>query len=191
MDFKEKIEGYIRLEKETLDKLDIDAINEVMDLFEDARERGANIFICGNGGSASTASHFTSDFNKPDWGYRFVCLNDNIPLMLAISNDYGYDRVFVHQLKGKITEEDLLVCISGSGNSPNVVAAAKHAKESGAKVVGMTGYDGGEIYKLADYRLHVPLHNMQIAEDIHLIFDHLMVWILAEQKAKESKANAE
>ena len=182
--YTKQITDYIGLVTNVLNKLDRNAINDVMNVLEGAREREAIIYICGNGGSAATASHFVCDFNKgvsqkKDKKYRFVCLNDNVPSVMAIANDHGYEQVFLMQIEEKIKPEDILFCISGSGNSKNVILAAQYAKSKGAKIIGATGYSGGELYKLSDYRLHVPIDNMQIAEDVHMIFDHLMMWILA------------
>jgi D-sedoheptulose 7-phosphate isomerase len=98
---------------------------------------------------------------------------------MAIANDCGYEEIFVQQIKGKIKKDDVLLCISGSGNSKNILLAAEYAKASGITVIGATGYNGGLLYQLADYHLHVPVDNMQITEDIHMIFDHLIMWILA------------
>ena len=183
-DYYRQIADYINQEIEILRKLDQNAINEVMNVLEEARERGAKIYICGNGGSAATASHFVCDFNKgvsqkKDKKYQFVCLNDNVPSIMAIANDHGYDQVFLMQIEEKIKPGDILFCISGSGNSKNIVVAAEYAKSKGAKIIGATGFDGGALYKLADYHLHVPIDDMQITEDVHLIFDHLIMRILA------------
>jgi D-sedoheptulose 7-phosphate isomerase len=182
-DFRGSINQYLQDEIEIIKKLDINEINKVINQLEKTREQNASIYICGNGGSGSTASHFTSDFNKnvsmvTNKKYNFICLNDNIPSLLAYANDCGYEYVFVKQLEGKIKQEDLLFCISGSGNSKNIIMAANYARSIGVKIIGATGYDGGELYKLSDYHLHVPINNMQITEDLHLIFDHLMMWVL-------------
>jgi D-sedoheptulose 7-phosphate isomerase len=186
-DYTDKITEYIHKEIEMLNNLDYLAINTVINVLEATREYNTTVYICGNGGSAATASHFVCDFNKgvslnQDKKYNFICLNDNVPSMLAIANDCGYDQVFIKQLEGKIKPEDILFCISGSGNSKNIVLAAEYAKTIGSIVIGVTGYDGGALYQLADYHLHVPIDNMQITEDIHLIFDHLMMWILVYGK---------
>jgi len=183
-DYSNQIITYIKKEVEILEKLDLSAINEIMNVLEEASERNATIYICGNGGSAATASHFVCDFNKGisqnrKRKYNFICLNENIPSMMAIANDFSYDKIFILQIEGKIKPKDILFCISGSGNSKNIIYAAEYAKSKGAKIIGATGYDGGALYKLADYHLHVPIDNMQIVEDIHLIFDHLMMYILA------------
>lgn len=182
-DFTKQIANYIQLEIDTISRLDHAAINQVMNILEDVRERGSHIYICGNGGSAATASHFTGDFNKgvsitQEKKYKFNCLLENIPTMMAIANDIGYDYIFEIPLQGKISKDDVLIAISGSGNSRNVIRAVEYAKQVGAVVIGLTGYDGGKLYQMADYKLHVPINNMQITEDIHLIFNHMMMWIL-------------
>ena len=186
-DYRKDICSYIEMEKRVMDSLDTERINQVMNLLEETRERESVIYICGNGGSASTASHFVCDFNKgvsleQDQKYNFVCLNDNVP----IANDIGYDQIFRIPLENKITSQDLFIGISGSGNSRNVILAAKYAKSCGAVVVGITGYDGGELKKLADYNLHVAIDNMQIVEDIHMMFDHMMMWILSYGQGKNN-----
>jgi D-sedoheptulose 7-phosphate isomerase len=183
-DYTNQITDYIKQEVSILDRLDYAAINEVINVLETTRELGSTVYICGNGGSAATASHFVCDFNKgishnKEKKYNFICLNDNIPSIMAIANDCGYEEIFVQQLKGKIKKDDVLLCISGSGNSKNIVLAAEYAKSLDITVIGATGYNGGLLYQLADYHLHVPVDNMQITEDIHMIFDHLIMWILA------------
>jgi len=185
-DYRAEINKYIELEIEAVKKLDVDAINEVMNVLEDARNRSANIYICGNGGSAATASHFVCDFNKgvsleQDKKYNFICLNDNVPNMMAIANDIGYDRVFDIPLQNKIKSTDLLIVISGRGNSRNVINAVEYAKKIGAKIIGVTGYNGGIIMELADYNLHVPIDNMQVTEDIHMMLNHLMMWVISNE----------
>ena len=139
--------------------------------------------MCGNGGSASTASHMQNDFNKGiseyvDKKFNFYCLSDNVSTMMAVANDIGYEEVFRFPLINKITDKDLFIGISGSGNSKNVINAAEYAKECGAKVLGITGYSGGKLKEMADYRMHVDENDMQIAEDLHMTFDHMMMKIL-------------
>jgi D-sedoheptulose 7-phosphate isomerase len=183
MDYTRKIGSYLKSEIEVLQKIDYSVINEVMNVLEAVRERGCTVYICGNGGSAATASHFACDFNKgvsfnQDEKYNFICLSDNIPTLMALANDCGYEQIFVKQIEGKLKAGDALICISGSGNSPNVLLAAEYAKARGNTVIGITGYNGGKLYKLSDYRLHVAIDNMQIAEDVHMIFDHLIMWVM-------------
>lgn len=182
--YTEKIRKYVNLEIEVMKQLDTDAINNAMNVLETARENGNTIFICGNGGSAATASHFVCDFNKgvsesQDKKYNFICLNDNIPTMMAVANDISYEEIFAFPLRGHLKKGDVLIAISGSGNSENVVRAVKYAKETGNQVIGITGYSGGKVKDLADISLHVPIDNMQITEDIHMMFDHLIMYILA------------
>lgn len=183
MDFSKQIKEYLELEISILNKLDQKETNNAMNLLEEAREKGSNVYVFGNGGSAATASHMENDFNKGvseklEKKYRFQCINANMATIMAIANDNGYERVFEQQLENKLTEEDVIIAISGSGNSENVVRAVKYAKKKGCKIIGMTGYSGGELKKLSDISLHVPLDNMQITEDIHIIFNHMMMYIL-------------
>ena len=143
-------------------------------------QAGGKLLTCGNGGSAATASHFQNDFNKGvseyiEVPFRFHCLNDNMATIMAIANDIGYEEVFRFQLRGNLEPNDLLVAISGSGNSKNVLNAVDYAKSLGNKVIGLTGYSGGKLKELADISLHAPVQSMQVTEDIHMIFDHLMM----------------
>jgi D-sedoheptulose 7-phosphate isomerase len=151
-----------------------------MNKLDATRKRNGVIYIFGNGGSASTASHFANDFNKGiserlEQPFRFVCLNDNIATIMAVANDIGYDAVFEFQLRGKLTDEDIVIGISASGNSPNVLKAIKLAKTVNALTIGFTGFNGGELSKLVDISLNVPIASMQITEDIHLVLNHLMM----------------
>lgn len=185
-DYKTEIQNYINQEINVIKSLDLSSINEVMNLLEKTRKNDAIIYICGNGGSAATASHFVCDFNKgvslnQEKKYNFICLNDNVPTMMAIANDIGYDQIFKIPIKNKLGANDLFIGISGSGNSKNVVYAAEYAKECKIPVIGITGYDGGRLKEICDYSIHVNVTNMQIVEDIHMILDHLMMWILSNE----------
>ncbi len=195
MDFKNKIKDYLDLEAKVLGELNVDEINETMNALLDCYDRGGSVYTFGNGGSAASASHMVCDFNKGvcydlDKKFRFVCLNDNVPIMLAIANDDSYNNVFLNQLKGRLSKNDVVIAISGSGNSGNIVNAVNYAKEVGAKIIGVTGYSGGKLFKLADYHLHAPIDDMQIAEDIQMVFNHLMMKILwqylQEKNGKEA-----
>ena len=171
-----------------LDQLDHSAINSVLNLLVQATEKGKTIYIFGNGGSAATASHFQNDFNKgiseyTEKKFRFQCLNDNIATVLAIANDISFDEIFRFQLDGRLQEGDLVIAISGSGNSKNVLYAAEYAKKQGNMVIGMTGFNGGQLKEICDVCLHAPINSMQITEDIHMIFDHLMMSVLYETLA--------
>ena len=182
MDYTGLIKDYIALEKDTLDRLDVNAIDEAMNLIMRAYEGRHTIYIFGNGGSSATASHWQNDFNKGiseyvDNKFRFQCLNDNVATVMAIANDIGFEEVFRFQLRGKLEVGDIVVAISGSGNSKNVLNAVEYARECGNKVIGMTGYDGGRLKALSDVSLHVPVMSMQTTEDIHMVFDHLIMSI--------------
>lgn len=182
MDYTEEIIKYITQEQKVLESLDVAAINDTLNLLEQTFEAEKMIYIFGNGGSSATASHFQNDFNKgvsehTDKKFRFLCLNDNVSTMMAIANDIGFDEVFRFQLQGRLSEGDIVIAISGSGNSRNVINAVEYAKENGNKVVGLTGFGGGRLSEIADISLHAPVNSMQITEDIHMIFDHLMMSI--------------
>ena len=184
-DYRERIQKYIELEKQVLDNLASDAINEVMNVLENARLKRKRIFICGNGGSASTASHLECDFNKgisyeQEIKYDIECLSDNVPMMMAIANDIGYDDIFVVPLRNKLKKGDVLIGISGSGNSKNVLRAVEYANSLGATTISFTGYDGGKLKRISRYNIHVNVDNMQIVEDVHLVLNHMMMYILAQ-----------
>ena len=184
INYKEKINKYLNDEINVIQSLDLDSINVVMNILEQARLSGHNIFICGNGGSAATASHFCCDFNKgvsetQERKYNFECLSDNVPTMMAIANDISYDEIFRYPLKCKMKKGDIVIGISGSGNSQNVINAVEYAKNVGGVTIAIVGYSGGKLKEVADYNIHVKIDNMQIAEDIHMILDHLMMYILS------------
>lgn len=180
MDYREEIKDYIRIEIEVLKKMDVEAINDALNLLHDTLQKEGNIYIFGNGGSSATASHFQNDFNKgisehTVKKFRFQCLNDNIATVMAIANDISFDEVFRFQLTGKLKPDDIVIAISGSGNSRNVLNAVEYAGEQNCKVIGLTGYDGGKLKELSDISLHVPVNSMQITEDLHMVLDHLMM----------------
>ncbi len=187
MDYINQINAYYEKLKENIDKIDRGEINKAMEALKEARDNKHYIFIMGNGGSASTASHFTGDFNKGlslnrEKRFRFVCLNDNPATVLSLANDVAYEAIFVEQLKNFLSEGDVVMAISGSGNSKNVINAVEYAKERGNTVIGLTGYNGGKLMGLSDIKLHVPVDDMQIVEDLHMVFDHLMMSILYKEQ---------
>jgi D-sedoheptulose 7-phosphate isomerase len=153
------------------------ALEEAVELLLDARRRGATVFFCGNGGSASTASHFALDLSKntrhPVKGrFRTVAFTDNIGMITAWGNDDGYERVFVEQAQTLMRPGDVLVAVSGSGNSPNVLLAVDYARELGCAVIGLIGFEGGKLRQKSDVALIVPGRNIEQAEDGHLILNH-------------------
>lgn len=186
-DYKNDIKRYIEMEKQVLDSLSVEEINDVMNILENARLTGKRIFICGNGGSASTASHLECDFNKgisydQEIKYDIECLSDNVPMMMAIANDIGYDDIFVVPLKNKLKVGDIVIGISGSGNSENVIRAFEYANKLGADTIAFTGYSGGRLREMSKYNIHVAVDNMQITEDVHLFLNHMMMYILSGMK---------
>ena len=182
MDYSKDIVEYINIEKQILDSLDVSAVNEMMQVILEAYENEKRIYIFGNGGSSATASHYQNDFNKGlsenlQKKFNMVCLNNDLPTIMAIANDISFDEVFRYQLRGRIQPGELVIAISGSGNSANVINAVKYAKEQGNKVIGLCGYNGGKLKELADIAVHVNINNMQVVEDIHMVLDHMMVTV--------------
>jgi len=178
-------ERYIFDMKQTLDLLPLDKINEVIGLLHQARQDDRQVFIMGNGGSASTASHFVCDLAKntrrPGWAhFRVIGLTDNMAIFSAYANDEGYENVFSSQLANLARENDVVIGISASGNSPNVLKGMEAAKRIGAVTVGFTGYAGGKLGGMVDYHLNVPSNRIEIVEDLHLAMEHMMCNTLGE-----------
>lgn len=172
--------AYLSYISDLVGRLDPVPIGIFMGLLEQARNSGNHIFFLGNGGSAATSSHFANDvgigprsWEKP---YRAIALTDNVATITAIGNDYGYDKIFVMQLRVLMHPGDLVVGISASGNSPNVLAAMKYANENKATTVGLTGFDGGDLAKVVKVNIHVPAAKGEYGpvEDLHMVVDHLV-----------------
>lgn len=179
----DKINNYIDNLKLCLDNLDRAEINMFINLLIQARDEGRSIYIMGNGGSASSASHFCCDFNKgmsykQDKKFKMLCLNDNVATMLAYANDVNYDDVFVEQLKNFLNKGDIVIGISGSGNSKNVLRAIEYANSNGGISIGLTGYNGGILKQIAKYSVNAKIDDMQISEDIHMMLCHMTYSIL-------------
>lgn len=177
------IDEYLRNVKRVLDKLDVAEIDAVCGIFKKAYDQERTIFLMGNGGSASTASHMACDINKgaclrAKKKFRVMALTDNLPIIMAIANDIGYDSIFVEQLKNFARPGDVVVGISGSGNSPNVIKGIQYARELGCTTIGVCGYDGGKLKPLVDACFHVKINDMQIVEDLHLILGHILMRVL-------------
>ncbi len=171
-----------------LDSIDADAVARVIAAFEQARAHGRHIFVCGNGGSASTASHFACDivkgasFNRES-RFRIMALTDSLPTITAYSNDVCYDCVFVEQLRNFAQPGDIVMAISGSGNSPNVVRALEYANETGCVTIALTGRDGGKLKPLAKIGVHVPEPHMGRIEDGHMVVCHMIAYYFMEHHA--------
>ena len=178
--------AFLRRVGEELDKIDTAEVQTLADWIWDVYQGGRFVFVIGNGGSGSNASHFCEDMGKgtidrKDFDndakkrLKILSLTDNTPYILAWGNDEGFDRVFVEQLKNLASPGDLLVAISGSGKSPNILKAVEWANRKGLKTFGCTGYTGGKLQTLANANLHVPLDDMGIVESIHLTAFHWVV----------------
>lgn len=171
------IHDYTTRLQDVLDRLPADDILRSIDEIIEAGERGGTVFILGNGGSAATASHFACDLAKGTQRpglrpFRVMALTDNVPLITAWGNDTAYDRIFAEQLRPLVQSGDLVVGISGSGNSPNVLEAMRVAREVGARTIGWAGFRGGKIKDLVDVCVIVPSDSMEQIEDVHLILEH-------------------
>ncbi len=183
-DYSEAIDLYLRRLTSAIGQISISDVNRVMGVLEEARMSGRMIFIMGNGGSAATASHYVCDFNKgvslnQKEKYKFLCLNDNIPSMMAYANDMSYEEIFVNALKTYFSPGDVVIGISGSGNSANVLKAIEYANHNGGITIGLSGYDGGKLMESAQYNINIPVTDMQITEDLHMVLDHCMMKILS------------
>jgi D-sedoheptulose 7-phosphate isomerase len=164
-----------------------DSVNQIVNVLLDARKENKMVYIMGNGGSASTASHFVGDLSKGTIveGYprfRVMALTDNIPNMLAWGNDSCYADIFVEQLKNLLNPGDIVIGISGSGNSENVLRAIEYANNNGAVTIGWSGFGGGKLKNLAQISLIIPSNYMQRIEDIHLLLEHLITSLIREEQ---------
>ncbi len=181
------IQQYLTDLKNTLDALDPARIKAARDIVAAVRERGGQLFLCGNGGSAATASHLANDLGKgASYGrqgprFRVIALTDNIPWITALANDVSYDVVFAEQLRNLGQSGDVLLAISGSGNSPNILAAAAAAREIGMEVIGWTGFGGGKLAGAADLAIVADSHHMGRVEDVHTILMHLVCYYFMEE----------
>ena len=177
------VKSYIDQLNEVLNALPSEKFLEINKTLLEARETGKQIFVIGNGGSAAAASHMVCDFNKNtrEAGkkrMRAICLNDNAPSVLAYANDEGYDIIFSEQLLSLGKSGDILIAISGSGNSANIIKAIETARQMNIKVIGLTGFKGGKMKELTDICLVVPSDSMEMIEDVHLIINHILAGLL-------------
>jgi len=170
---------------EAIETLDLERVREAIDIFSEARARQRHIFVCGNGGSASTASHFACDmvkgasFQRAE-RFRIMALTDSLPTLTAYSNDVDYGCVFVEQLKNFAQPGDLFMAISGSGNSPNVVQAIDYANSIGCRTIALTGRDGGKLGPKAQLDIRVPVQHMGRIEDAHMNVCHMIGYYFME-----------
>jgi len=189
----EHITSYISVLQDTVGKLPVESITRVVETLQNARLEGRKVFIMGNGGSASTANHFVCDLAKNTRHdslphFRVIGLTDNMAIFSAYANDEGYENVFAAQLANLVEAEDVVIAISASGNSANVVKAIEEAKSYNAVTVGFTGFTGGKLASLVDIQVHVDSHVIEHVEDIHLMLEHMIVKAIKDIAVAESLA---
>jgi D-sedoheptulose 7-phosphate isomerase len=178
MDFLERYKAELL---RAIDSIDLESVGAAVETLAKARDERRRIFVCGNGGSASTASHFATDLVKgASFGrserFRIMALTDSLSTLTAYSNDVSYECVFVEQLKNFAESGDVLIAISGSGNSPNVLRAVEYANSIGCKTIALSGRDGGELGRLAQLNVHVNHPHMGRIEDAHVIVMHMICY---------------
>jgi D-sedoheptulose 7-phosphate isomerase len=170
---------------DAIERIDLARVGQAIEMFREARDQDGQIFVCGNGGSASTASHFVCDvvkgasFNR-DRRFRILALNDSLPTITAYSNDVSYECIFAEQLRNFARSGDLVMCISGSGNSPNVLKAMEYASSIGCRTIALTGRDGGKLGPMAELNIQVAVPHMGRIEDGHMIICHMIAYHFME-----------
>jgi D-sedoheptulose 7-phosphate isomerase len=182
----DEIEQYWHELATMMQAMSFDMLTRAAELLLDCYRRGSTVFILGNGGSAATASHFACDLAKGTQvrglpAFRVISLNDNVPLMSAWANDTNYDRIFAEQLSTLVRAGDIVITISASGNSPNILAAARMARQAGAITLALTGKDGGKLSRLADFAIYIPSASIEQVEDAHLVIAHSLCVVLREK----------
>jgi D-sedoheptulose 7-phosphate isomerase len=196
---RSNVQTYLSRLSHVISRLDVCQIDNAIGLIEEAWKAGRQIICLGNGGSALTALHYITDWNKSLFlsigvPFRGRTLCDNIGLMMAYSNDISYEDVFVEQLKDVMMKEDLVIGISGSGNSENVIRAIKYANDNDAVTLGICGYDGGRLKAMAQHHVWANVSDMQLSEDVHGIFGHIVMQTLCgyldHVKVKQLKESA-
>jgi D-sedoheptulose 7-phosphate isomerase len=182
-------QNYLQAHAQLAARLDYLGFQAGVDIIARKFAEGKRVITCGNGGSASTASHYITDWNKmgnlaTGGRYRGISLCDNVGLITAFGNDISYDEVFVGQLKALLDHGDLVVAVSGSGNSPNILKAVEYANAQGAETLAVVGYDGGKLKEIAHHSVWVPSFDMQLCEDVHLMFGHMVMKTLCRTQIR-------
>jgi D-sedoheptulose 7-phosphate isomerase len=181
-----QIKEYLLKLSETVNKISVKDVEQCSKVLLQAYEKKKNIFICGNGGSAATASHFACDINKGvsyglDKRFKIMALTDNLATISAYSNDVNYDSIFLEQIKNFYNPGDVLIGISGSGNSMNVLKAIEFVNENEGVTIGWTGFQGGKLKEVSQFSINANIDDMQISEDIHMTLVHLMMKVLRKK----------
>jgi D-sedoheptulose 7-phosphate isomerase len=192
------LSAYRKRTIEVLESVDVDAVSRAVDMIFAAWRRRALVVIAGNGGSAATASHCANDLSKAtrvagQLPMRAVSITDNAALMTALANDDGFETIFSHQMETLFRPGDVLIAISASGNSPNILHAARHAVQTGGEVISFTGFTGGELPSYSDVQIHVESEKGEYGpvEDAHMILVHMLTGALFEKIAAAPVAAAE
>ncbi|MFQ3549987.1 MAG: SIS domain-containing protein [Armatimonadota bacterium] len=180
------VKDYLTKLQETISELSVEQIEENINLIQSAHDNGKQVFLIGNGGSAAMASHFACDLQKglkmaSGKRLRAIALTDSIPIISAWANDTSYNNIFSEQLDSLADSGDLLIAISGSGNSPNIINAVEKANEMGLITVGWSGFDGGKLAKVVKHPLIINSDNMQRIEDVHVILAHVIFFSMVSK----------
>jgi D-sedoheptulose 7-phosphate isomerase len=180
---------------QAIETIDLTKVGEAIEVLKQARDANRHIFVCGNGGSASTASHFACDMVKGasfgrDLRFRIMALTDSLPTITAYSNDVSYDCVFAEQLKNFAQPGDVVMAISGSGNSPNVLRAMEYGRSIGCRTIALTGRDGGKLAPLADVNIQARIPHMGRIEDVHMIVAHMIAYNFMDTENFVSPGNS-
>ena len=182
MKIKPFVADYLTRLKLILDDIDVNIVSDIIDKLEETIVNNSRIYIIGNGGSSATASHMANDLGSGGLRRRdiinfdVISLADNNPVITAVANDIGYENIFYMQMRGLINPTDVVIAISCSGDSPNIVKAIDYAQTVGCKIIGITGFNGGHLKKVADINFHVdaPKNEYGLVEDVHMILDHII-----------------
>ena len=185
------IDKYIGKLINLLKNIDKDKISEMVKALEKSQETNSNVYVIGNGGSAATSSHMANDLGvglkrRGIKSFNIISLSDNSSVCTAIANDIGFENIFYMQLKDILKKDDVLIAISCSGNSDNILKAVSYSKDIGTTIVGLTGFDGGELKKLSDINIHIPTEKNEygLVEDMHMILDHILYSYYIDTKEK-------
>lgn len=179
IEVSEFVGAYVERLKFAIDQIPLERVEAMGEILYRAYRHNKQVFIVGNGGSAATASHMACDLGKNTISpnrqrFRIISLSDNMALVSALANDLGYEHVFAEQLKNLIRPGDVLISITGSGNSPNIIRAMEYARERAATNIALLGFDGGRALDLADEYVLVPVHDYGVVEDMHMVLDHIL-----------------
>lgn len=165
----------------SIDSIDNNVLQRIIHILDETQQKNSRIYVLGNGGSSATASHMVNDLGvglkrRGIRNFNITSLADNTPVCTAIANDIGYDNIFYMQLKDVLEKDDILIAISCSGNSPNIIKTVEYAKNIGSIVIGLTGFDGGRLKQLSDINFHVDadIGDYGLVEDLHMILDHII-----------------